>query len=202
MTKRDLRREDFIHALEEMHTFMDVNVDSLVELNAKAEKFARLRETKTLRAAQVMTQPVVTVHAGCSLGEAAHILVTRRISGLPVVDDTEKLVGVITEADFLRALGVPSHHATHTLWQTLEAMFAHHDEIKEPEGRVSELMVKNVVTTTPPQSLNNVLELMKKHQIKRVIVCDDDQHVVGMITRSDLVRVFFDRIRKRPDAGS
>lgn len=196
MTGRGLIRDDFIHALAEMDTFVDVTVENLMELNAKAEKHARARATANLHVALLMSQPVITVEANSSLGQAAHLLVTHRISGLPVVDELGRLVGVITEADFLRALGVPSHHPTHSLWQTLETMFAHHVEIQEPDGTVAELMVTDVVTVTPQQTLNDVLDVMKKNRIKRVVVCDDDRHVVGMITRSDLVRVFFDRIKQ------
>jgi CBS domain-containing membrane protein len=201
-TIRGLVREDFVSALAEADTFVDITVDNLMELNARAEKHARFRITGSLRVADLMSQPVVTVTADCSLSEAAHLLVTRRISGLPVVDDDGRLRGVITEADFLRTLGVPSHHPTHSLWQTLEAMFGHHSEIREPAGTVAEVMVTDVVTAAPAQTLHDVLELMKRNRIKRLVVCDDARRVVGMITRSDLVRVFFDRIRRPGDGAS
>jgi CBS domain-containing protein len=109
-----------------------------------------------------------------------------------VVNSDQQLVGMLTEADFLRALGVPSHHPTHSLWQTLEAMFLHPRDIQEPRGLVGELMVTDVVAVTPDQNLHDVLEAMKKHRIKRLVVCDGERRVVGMITRSDLVRLFFD----------
>ena len=60
-----------------------------------------------------MSQPVRTVHPQTPLADAAHLMVTERISGLPVVDDAGALVGIITEADFLRALGVPAHQPHH-----------------------------------------------------------------------------------------
>ena len=50
-----------------------------------------------------MSQPVRTVHPQTPLADAAHLMVTERISGLPVVDDAGALVGIITEADFLRS---------------------------------------------------------------------------------------------------
>ncbi len=201
-TESNLIREDFISALAETDTYVDVSLDKLMDLTAKAEKHARLRSTGSHRVAELMSQPVVTVTSDCSLSAAAHLLITNRISGLPVVDDQGRLAGVITEADFLRALGVPSHHSTHSLWQTLEAMFAHPMEAKEPDGTVSELMVSNVVTVAPTQTLNDVLEVMKHHRIKRVVVCDETRQVVGMITRSDLVRVFFDRFAQTLADGS
>ena len=197
---RNLVREDFVKALKEMETFIDVSVDDLMELNSKIEKYAYLRTTGSIRVADLMSHPVATVRAGTTLAEAAHVLVAGKISGLPVVDDQDKLVGVITEADFLRALGVPSHHPTHSLWQTLENMFAHPVEMQEPDGLVADLMVTDPVTVSPDQTLHEVLEVMKKNKIKRVIVCDPDRRVLGIVTRSDLVRVFFDKIRKTSSA--
>lgn len=199
MNKRpesELTRDDFVNALKEMDTFMDVTVDDLMEISSKAAKYARHRKTEGLNIANLMTRAVVTVSPDTSLAEAAHLLVTHRISGLPVVDGQQHLLGVVTEADFLRAMGIPSHHPTHTLWQTLEAMFTHQPEIREPTGKVADLMVENVVTVKPEQTLHDVIEVMKQHRIKRVVVCDAAGRVQGMVTRSDLVRVFFDRLRK------
>ncbi len=90
---------------------------------------------------------------------------------------------------------MPSHHPTHNLWQTLETLFSHHVDVREPEEKVSDLMVTDVVTVRQEQTLHDVLEVLKKNRIKRVIVTDNDRHVMGMITRSDLVRHFFDSIR-------
>lgn len=197
----ELTREDFVNALKEMGTFMDVAVDDLLELNSKAAKYARVRKTESLRIENLMTRSMITVSPDTSLADAAHLLVTNRISGLPVVDAQQRLLGIITEADFLRAMGVPSHQPNHSLWQTLEAMFAHPPEIREPTGRVADLMVENVITVKPEHTLHDVIEIMKHNRIKRVVVCDDTGRVQGMVTRSDLVRVFFDRLRRSQQDG-
>ena len=190
------RREDYERALQSMETFMDIGVNDLMTLAQRAEHFAGQRSTESLRVDRVMSQPVRVVHRETSMSEAAHLMVTERISGLPVVDDAEHLVGIITEADFLRALGVPAHHPAHNLWQTLESLFshlAHHAELEGPNDPVSDHMVKEVICAAPDQSLHDVLALMKRHRVKRVLVCDQERRVIGVVTRSDLVRIFFDR---------
>ena len=189
-------RTDFQQALQSMDTYMDITVDDLMTLAQRAEQFASRRKTSAIGVSQVMSQPVRTVHPRTPLAEAAHLMVSERISGLPVVDDADTLVGIITEADFLRALGVPAHQPHHTLWQTLESLFSHlthHGELEAPDTPVTEHMVKNVVCVHPGQDLQDVIEVMKNNSVKRVVVCDDKRRVIGMITRSDLVRVFFDR---------
>jgi len=190
------RRADFQQALKSMDTFIDITVDDLMTLSRRAEQFASRRDTEAIGVARVMSQPVCTVHPQTPLTDAAHLMVSERISGLPVVDDAGHLVGIITEADFLRALGVPAHQPQHNLWQTLESLFshlAHHGELEAPDAPVTEHMVKNVVCVHPEQDLHDVIEIMKRNSVKRVVVCDNERQVLGMVTRSDLVRVFFDR---------
>jgi CBS domain-containing membrane protein len=191
-------RDDVINALKDVDSFIDVTVDDLMDIYSRAEKYASRRTTGHLKVSDLMSQPVTTVHHARSLAEAAHLLVSSRISGLPVVDDDNKMIGIITEADFLRALGVPSSHPTHSVWQTLEAMFSHDTTIKDPTEQITELMIRNVVTVAPDKTLHDVISLMKKHKIKRVVVCDDHRHVLGMVTRSDLVRIFFDQFASAP----
>ena len=189
-------REDYERALQSMDTFVDVGVNDLMTLAERAEHFARQRASESLLISRIMSQPVRVVHPETTMSEAAHIMVTERISGLPIVDDDEQLVGIITEADFLRGLGVPAHHPTHNLWQTLESLFshlAHHTEPEGPDDPVSDHMVRDVVCASPDHFVNDALELMQKHRVKRVLVCDQEHHVIGVVTRSDLVRIFFDR---------
>ena len=189
-------RTDFQQALNSMDTFIDITVDDLMSMTQRAEQLANSRTTEAIGVSRVMSQPVRTVHPQTPLTVAAHLMVSERISGLPVVDDAGHLVGIITEADFLLALGVPAHQPHHTLWQTLESMFSHlthHGELEAPDTPVSEHMAKNVVCVHPEQDLHDVIEVMKRNSVKRVVVCDRERRVLGMVTRSDLVRIFFDR---------
>lgn len=196
-----LHREDFARALQEMGTYMDVSVDDLLQVQTLAIKHAHMRKAQNRQVDSLMTQPVISVSPECTLSEAAHLLVSHRISGLPVVDESKKLLGIITEADFLRALGVPAHHPGHHLWQTLENMFHPTVQVRETEGTVAELMVRDVITLPDKARLHEALELMKQHRIKRLVVCDEEQRVVGMLTRSNLVRIFFDHFISQQSAA-
>jgi len=132
-------RADFQQALQSMDTFIDISVDDLMALTQRAEQLAGRRATGATGVARVMSRPVRSVHPHTPLSEAAHLMVSERISGLPVVDEAGQLVGIITEADFLRALGVPAHQPHHNLWQTLESLFSHlirHGELEAPDVRV------------------------------------------------------------------
>ena len=198
-TKPKAVREDYERALQSMDTFMDIEVNDLMTLAERAQYFAGQRATESLKVSRIMSRPVRVVREQATMSDAAHLMVTERISGLPVVDNEERLVGIITEADFLRGLGVPAHHPTHNLWQTLEVLFshlAHHGELEAPEDPVADHMVRDVVCTSPDQYVDEVIQLMKQHRVKRVLVCSAEKRVVGVVTRSDLMRIFFDRYRK------
>ncbi len=189
-------RDDFQQAIQSLDTYIDITVDDLMELTQRAKLIAKRRATGATNITQVMSKSVRTVHVDTPLKEAAQLMVAERISGLPVVDDDGRMVGLITEADFLRALGVPTQTHAQNIWQTLESLFSHmkhHTELEAPNEPVSMYMVRNVLCVQPEQELHEVLGIMKKHTVKRVVVCDEARRVLGIVTRSDLVRVFFAR---------
>jgi CBS domain-containing membrane protein len=57
-------------------------------------------------------------------------------------------------------------------------------------------MVRDVVCASPSHDIHEVLDLMKNRKVKRLLVCDGERHVLGVVTRSDLLRIFFDRYSK------
>jgi CBS-domain-containing membrane protein len=198
-----LSREDFEQALDEMGSVVDVTVNDLIQITDKARRHAQLRRTESILIENLMSRPVRTIMADAPLSEAAHLLLTGHISGLPVVDRENHLTGIITEADFLCAIGLPCHQPTHNLWQTLEGMFSQPLQLREPSENVGALMVVDVITVQPRQTLHDAVAAMKTHRVKRLVVVDDQRTPVGMITRSDLVRVFFERVRgKEPAHGA
>lgn len=197
-------REDYLAALREQGTYLDISLDDLMDLHRRAERHASQRATEAIAVERLMTRDPVSVRPDTRLATAAHRLIEHRISGLPVTDEQGRLCGIITEADFLRALGVPAHHPGHSLWQTLEGLFSHlgrHTELQAPAGRVRDLMVTDLVTVGPDADLHQVLALMKTHRVKRVLVCDAQHRLLGILTRSDLVRVFFDRYLQASEAA-
>jgi CBS domain-containing protein len=189
-----------------MDSFIDISVEDLMTLAARAAQFARQRTIAADTIATLMTHPVVTVHPHTSLTEAAHLLVSRHISGLPVVADDNRLVGIITEADFLRVLGIPAIQPSHSLWHTLDKLFTHaarRDALQAPNESIARHMVSHVITAHPANKVQVVLDLMKQHQVRRVVIVDDAQQVCGIVTRSNLVKLFFDTYlpKETPDSG-
>lgn len=190
----DLQQEDFQNALKDLGSYIDVTMEDLMQINRMATKHAQLRQTEQMRVRDLMTTDVATVSPETSLEDAATVLLARRISGLPVIDAESKLIGIVTEADFLTAMGIPCHHPAHNLWQTLESMFKHQPKAVKTPTSIAEIMNKQVITINDNSTLHEVIDTMKQHHIKRLVVTDDKQKVQGIITRSNLVQVLLQQI--------
>lgn len=149
-----------------------------------------------------MTSPVITCDESVSLGEAVTLMLAKRISILPIVDSEEKLVGVITESDFVgKEKNVP--HAFTNLRSLFGETF-HMKDIEEvylaaKSKKLSEIMSKNPISVKPKSSLTDVVELMSAKVIKRLPVVDNEK-VVGIITRKDLIKAF-DIVSRRSAGG-
>lgn len=197
MTERhhpDLSHEDFQNALKELGSYIDVTLEDLMHINRLAEKHAMLRQAEKLLVSDIMTRDVVSVTPDTSLRAAARLLLENRISGLPVIDEQRQVIGIVTEADFLTAMGIPCHHPAHNLWQTLETMFKHQAKTGDMPDTVQEIMARQVITTGLESTVHDVIDTMKQHHVKRVIVTDAHQHIQGIITRSNLVKVLLQQL--------
>ena len=182
--------KDFENALKDKGTFIDITAEQLMELYKVALKHAKIRNEESVLIKEIMTKDLITVTPETDIIDAAKLLLAHNISGFPVVNESKKLVGVVTEADFLAAMGLPSHQPTSSVWDTLGSFFTHHITIKGITGKIKDIMYKKVVTISENHTLQNAIESMKNHKIKRLIVTDDENNIKGMVTRSNIVRVF------------
>lgn len=133
----------------------------------------------------VMTIDVVTVTAEHTLKEAARLMVDNRISGLPVVEDGSVVVGIITEADFLIRDSGPRPR--------LLRMFID-DTVPVPGESVGDAMTPHPTVVMAETTVAAAGRTMANKNVKRLPVVDADGHLVGIISRSDIVRAF-----ARPD---
>lgn len=187
--------DDFISAMNEFGTLVDVMPETLVELTRKAMKYAYYRKLKDAPIDTVMTASIISVSPAASVQEAVAQMLKHHISGLPVIDAQEVLVGLITEADVLRSIGLPSDRPSKDVWDTMSAIFHHFStpesipNLQDNSVTVSDIMSKDVVTTSPANTVRDVLDLMQHNKIKRVLVTSDHDRVEGIVSRSDLMKV-------------
>jgi len=189
----ELVEDDFRKALEEVDTYMDIHIHDLLQLYHMACKHAQLRYVEDVPVCEYMTSNVITIEPGKSLAEAARLFVVHNISGLPVVNQVRKLLGILTEADLLSAIGLPCKHPSCGVWFRLEHLFRHERHIRGLAGQVGDLMYNMPVYVHENRSLHQAIELMKKRHVKKLIVTDLNEHVSGIITRGNIIRALLDR---------
>jgi len=147
----------------------------------------------------IMQTDVITVYRDEPLLNVHRLLGEKDISGVPVVDDDGEVVGVISSRDLLRAINQEHDAAQEDRhYYTGSSSFDDREwltDVEEFEDRlsrriVSEVMTTNVISVSPEASVAEVVDLLVKHRIHRVLVLDpeeDEGPLVGLITLFDLV---------------
>jgi CBS domain-containing protein len=152
-----------------------------------------------MRAHQIMTRQVITVATGASIVEAANTMLQNHISGLPVVDETGKLVGIISQGDFIRRAEIGTQRKRGSwLKLLLGSGRVASDFVRERGRKVGEIMTLDPCTVTEDATLEDVVSLMEQNNVKRLPVMRGDQ-LVGIVTRSNLLRAVADLAREVPD---
>ena len=135
----------------------------------------------------VMTTQVVAVRSGATFKEMAAALRQYRVSAFPVIDEHEKVIGIVSEADLLakEALTDPG---------VLTGVLDHRDVSKAEGLTAGDLMTPRAVTVKPEDSVEHAAQLMYFLKVKRMPVVDADGGLVGLVSRADVLAVY-----DRPD---
>jgi CBS domain-containing protein len=149
-------------------------------------------------AADVMTRDVVTVRPDTPVAELVQLLLTRSISGVPVVDTAGNLVGVASEGDLLRRaeLGTEKTRGGWATFFTGAGTLAT-DYVRANARLVGDVMTRVVVTVNEDTPLSEIADLMEERHIKRVPVVRDTR-LVGIVTRSNLLRALASTLPAAP----
>jgi CBS domain-containing protein len=140
----------------------------------------------TMQAQDVMTTWVATIGAGATVREAARLMAERKVSALPVLDDEDRMIGIVSEGDLVRRAELGTETAG-SWWLVALAKDAAADYRRTHGVTVSDVMTHPVLSVAPTASLREVAQLMEKHRIKRLPVLDAGR-LAGIVSRADLVR--------------
>src|SRR6202011_1118273 len=152
-----------------------------------------------MRAHQIMTRQVITVAAGAAIVEAANTMLQNHISGLPVTDEAGKLVGIVSQGDFIRRAEIGTQRKRgRWLKLLLGPGKAASDFVHERGRKVGEIMTLDPSTVAEDTTLEDVVQLMEQKNVKRLPVLRGDQ-LVGIVTRSNLLQAVAELAREVPD---
>ena len=126
------------------------------------EGTARPTVTPETLVGEIMTRNVITALATTSVTDVVRIMSKHHITGLPVVDDSNHLIGVVSESDIIGKSG----------------------------DTVSEIMTNGSFTVTQDTPLGEAAEILLRRRIRRLPVIEDDNRLIGLVSRSDLITFF------------
>jgi CBS domain-containing protein len=152
-----------------------------------------------MRAHQIMTRPVITVTPETTVVEAANTMLQRHVSGLPVIDPDGKLVGIISEGDFIRRSEIGTQRKRGRFLKFILGPGQTATDFVQEHGRkVAEIMTKTPLTITEDTELEKIVQLMEKNNVKRLPVIRGDQ-IVGIVSRANLLQAVASLARQIPD---
>ncbi|QOV34055.1 CBS domain-containing protein [Streptomyces ferrugineus] len=156
---------------------------------------------KTRIVGEVMTSEVIQARREMSYKEVARLLHGHRISGVPVVDHDDKVLGVISETDLIRRQAAQAGRGTARRRFRIPALrrSARAAAAKARATTAEELMSTPAITVHPEQRVADAARVMERHRVERLPVVDEEDRLIGIATRRDLLRVFLrtdDEIRR------
>lgn len=156
-----------------------------------------------MKASDIMTRGAITVTADSTIEAAARLMLSHRISGLPVVDSAGAVIGIVTEGDLLRRIEIGTE-ARRGRWLelVLGAGRLAGDYVRSHARKVDEVMTREVASIGPETPLAEAVALMEKRRVKRVPVVDRGQ-LVGILSRANLLSALLELLAApMPSAGS
>jgi CBS domain-containing protein len=156
-------------------------------------------ERDSMRAHQIMTKGCISVTPSTTIEEAARIMLDRRISGLPVLDDLGNLIGIVSESDFLRRNEIGTGRKRPAWLQFfLGPGKAASEYVHERGRRVEDVMTRDPIVVDERTPLEEIVRPLEKNDIKRLPVTSG-RTLLGIVTRSNLLQAVASLAHEIPD---
>jgi CBS domain-containing protein len=178
--------EDLRAALKEMGVYIDVTESDLKKIFIIARRLARERLSVKVPVGSIMTKVVISVLPDAEILTASRILSENRVSGMPVVDKDNHVLGVISEGDILSAVGMGEHH---TFKDIVRRMLGEAVPKSQTISTVENAMSSPAVTAKLETDVREAAAVMNDRRIKRLPVIDQENRLIGIISRADIVRL-------------
>ena len=145
-----------------------------------------------LLAKDIMTKKVITINQDASIEELSELLLDNNISGVPVVDNDGKVVGIATEGDIIvkdTNLHFPRYFKLLDSIIYLESLTEFKNSLKKHFAtKVSEIMTSDIISCTAETSVDDVASIMVENKVNRIPVLTEDKKLEGIITRADIIK--------------
>lgn len=198
-TELGLDPADLQRALEDMGAYIDVTRDDLNEIYTRAQLHGQQRRMGEIRCRDIMQRDVAAVEFGTELEEVWELLRTHKLKGVPVVNRSRRVVGMITIVDFLKRTDArePEH-----VFARLRRFIRRTPGLTADKPEVAgQIMTAQPITARDDEHVLALVPRFVEHDIHHVPIVDRDNRLVGVVTQSDLMAALY-RDRLGTGAGA
>jgi len=183
----EISDNDIYEAMKDIPGYLDITPADLKEIYRFAYRHAVERITQSVRAHHIMTTRVFSVNRKTPVKEVAELMAEKTVSGIPVLDDDEKVAGIISEKDFLSHMG--SRDKTHFMAVVAECLKGKGCVAMPIRLRKAEdMMTSPAFTVKEDTSVIEIANLFTEKNINRVPVINEEGRLAGIVSRADIVR--------------
>ena len=183
----DMSDEDILDAMKSIPGYLDITPGDFKEIFRYAYRHAIERIAKSLVAKDVMTEKLISVTPDTSLKETSARMAAHGISGVPVIDESNSVVGVISEKDFLFHMGEKKTRSTmEVITQCLSSKGC--VAVSMHTGFAKDIMTSPALTVFDDTPVFEIASIFAEKNINRVPVLDQNGHLVGIVARADIFR--------------
>lgn len=179
--------DDVYEAMKDIQGYLDITPGDFKEVYLKAYQHALQRLTRSVKVSEVMTREVATVSPETPLKTVAEIMSGRRVSGLPVIDLQGKVVGIISDKDFLSHMG---DGTARTFMDVVSECLRGGGCVAAPvrAKNAEDIMNSPAITVGEDTSVMDAARILVEKSINRLPVVDENGRLVGIVSRADVVR--------------
>ena len=190
----DISDDDVLAAMQEIGGYLDITFGDFKELYHVAYRRALQRLMHSVKAADIMTKDVVSVHKQTSSKEIAEVMASHSVSGVPVIDDEEHVVGIISENDFLSCMGKKEIKSfMDIVARCLEGQGCLAVPVRSQKAE--DMMTSPVITAAEDTPVSDIANLFAEKNINRMPVISQENKLVGIISRADVLQTVIPRIK-------
>ncbi len=181
----EISDRDVHTAMQEIHGYLDITAADFKLLYRHAYQYA-LSRLNSITVGELATRRVVTVRSDTPLVEVADTMASAAVSGVPVLDDGEKVVGIISERDFFKHMGAADQSFMTVITACLQGRECATAAIRK--ATASDVMSAPAITVREDSISTVAAALLQENGINRLpVLARDSEVLIGILTRSDLV---------------
>jgi CBS domain-containing protein len=189
----EITDEDILSAMRAMEGYIDITPADFREFYIKAYKHARERLLHGVTAGQIMTREVYSIASESNISLAADMMAKGKVSGLPVLNNANELIGIISEKDLVKSL---IKDAPPSLMSVIARCLGNKGclALSLRKLKVVDLMTAPAIAVYENTPIYEIINLLNKGSINRLPVKDKNNRLIGIITRSDIIKAIFNTV--------